>query len=56
MAHTLAGIGADNLAEKGFGGFIPVEDVVLAALLIVDDKLHGDPRVPGPLRMGGCAP
>jgi hypothetical protein len=41
VAHTRPGLGADDL---GLGGGVCVKDVVLAALLVVDDELNGDPR------------
>ena len=55
VPHSLQCRGADDFREKGFGGFVPVEDAVLAAFLVIDHELHCDPGVSGPLRVWGLS-
>ena len=49
------GRGADDLGQESLRGAVPVQDVVLAALLVIDHELHADPRIAGPMRMGRIA-
>ncbi len=46
-------LGVDHLRQEGFGAFVAMQDVVLAAFLVVDDELHGDTGPVRPLRVGG---
>ena len=45
VAHAGPGRCADDFGEEGFRGRIAVQDVVFAALLVVDDELHRHARV-----------
>jgi hypothetical protein len=40
-------LGTDDFREKGLRRRIAVQDAVLAALLVIDDELHGDARTAG---------
>ncbi len=42
---------AEHVGEERFRGAVTVQDVVLAALLEIDNELHRDPRIARPLRM-----
>ena len=56
VAHARPGRGADDLRQERFGRGVAVQDVVLAALLVVDDELHGDARpASASRRTGGFA-
>src|SRR5688572_12785138 len=55
VALARPGLGADDLGEKGFRCSIAVEDIVLAALLVIDDELHGDIGALRPVRIGSGA-
>src|SRR5690606_10550879 len=55
VALARPGRGADDGGEEGLGGGVAVEDVVLAALFVIEDDLHGDIGATGPLRIGGRA-
>ena len=46
---------ADDLGQEAFGSSVPVEDVVLAPLLVVDDELDADARSVRPARVGRIA-
>ena len=57
VAHARPGRGADDLRQERLRGGVAVQDVVLAALLVVDDELHGDARArPASRRTGGVRP
>ena len=49
------GLRADDLRQERLGGGVAVQDVVLAALLVVDDELHRDHRAARPFRVGRVA-
>src|SRR5262249_14718642 len=51
VALSRPGLGADDLRQERLGGGVAMEDTVLAALLVVDDELHGEARIAGPARM-----
>ena len=53
----LAGPGrrAYDLRQEGFRRSIAVQDIVLAAFFVIDDELHGDPSVVGPVGAGRIA-
>src|ERR1700722_12960501 len=42
VTHAWPGRGPDDLGQERFGGALAMQDIVLAALLVIDDKLHGD--------------
>jgi hypothetical protein len=42
---------ADDVREEGFGGLVAVQHGVLAAFLVVEHELDGDPRAAGPARV-----
>jgi hypothetical protein len=46
------GCGADDLGQERLGGHVAMQDVVLAALLVVQHDLHGDLRAARPARVG----
>mmetsp|Transcript_16133 Transcript_16133/g.40685 ORF Transcript_16133/g.40685 Transcript_16133/m.40685 type:complete len:322 (-) Transcript_16133:24-989(-) len=48
MPHPLVGSDTDDLAEEVLRLAVPVEHAVLRALLVVDDELHREARVPRP--------
>lgn len=50
------GLRANDFREERLGGLVTVEDVVLTALLVVEDELHRDVGAVGPLRMGRVSP
>ena len=50
------GRSADDLGQEGFRSGIAVQDVVLAALLVIDNELHGDARLVRPVGERGRAP
>ncbi len=47
---------SDDLREEGLRGGVAMQDVVLAAFLVVDDELHGDARAARPICGGRVAP
>ena len=47
---------ADDLRQERLRRRIAVQDVVLAALLVVEDELHGDRAPPGHFGSGGLRP
>jgi hypothetical protein len=49
MALAEPGRGADDFREKSFGGGVAVQNVVLAAFLIIDDELQRDARAIRPV-------
>ena len=55
VAHARPGLRADDLREERLRGRVAVEDVVLAALLVVDDELDRDARAARPVRVGRVA-
>ena len=56
VAHAGPGRGADDLRQERLRGGVAVQDVVLAALLVVDDELHRDARLVRPVGEGRRAP
>ena len=50
VALARPGRGADDLGQEGLGGGVAVQDVVLAAFLVVDDELQGHARAARPVR------
>ncbi len=52
VALALERLGGDHLGEEGFGLGIPVQDVALAAFLVVEDEGEGDARIVRPVRVG----
>ena len=46
---------ADDLRQERLRRRVAVQDVVLAALLVVEDELHGEPRAARPFRIGRIA-
>ena len=55
VALARPGLGAGDLGEEGLGGGVAVEEVVLAALLVVEDDLDGDVGAAGPVGEGRVA-
>ncbi len=49
VTHARPGRGADDLGQERFGGGVAVQDIVLAALLVIDDELDGDARLIRPV-------
>ena len=49
MPHARPGLSADDLGQERFGGGVAVQDVVLAALLVIDDELDRDARLVRPV-------
>ena len=47
---------ADDFRQESFGRRVAVQDVVLAALLVIDDELHGDARPVWPVGERGVTP
>jgi hypothetical protein len=45
MALANPRLGADNLGQKRLGSRISMENIILAALFIIDNKLHRDTGV-----------
>ena len=56
VALARPGRGADDLRQERLGGGVAVQDVVLAAFLVVDDELHRHARAVRPVREGRRAP
>jgi len=56
MPHARPRRGADDLGQERLGRGVAVQDVVLAALLVVDDELDGDARASGPVGERGSPP
>ena len=56
--RALADTGLDEaeLSEQSLRASIAVEHAVLRALLVVDDELHGDARLAGPVRVRAVTP
>src|SRR3546814_4209796 len=52
VALARPGLRAEDLRKVGLRGGVAVQDVVLAALLVVDDELDGDAGAARPLRIG----
>ncbi|AIM20687.1 amidohydrolase [Serratia sp. SCBI] len=50
MARRIAG-GADNIGEKLFRSRIAMQHMILRTLLVIEHKLHGNPRVARPARV-----
>ncbi len=50
MAPPDKGRSADDLGQEGLGSRVAVEDGVLAAFLVIDDDLQGEPSTRRPLR------
>ena len=55
VALARPGLRADDLRQERLGGRVAMQDVVLAALLVVEHELHGDPRAARPFRVGRVA-
>ena len=53
VARAGPGCGTDDLGEKRLGGRVAMQDVVLAALFVVQHDLQRDLRAAGPFRVGG---
>ena len=49
VALARPGRRADDLGQEGLRGGVAVQDVVLAAFLVVDDELHRDARAARPI-------
>ena len=56
VPHPRQRLGPDDLGQEGFGGGVAMENVVLAAFLVIDDELQGEPRFARPLRVRGQRP
>src|SRR4029078_4893567 len=52
VTHAGPGLCADDLGQKRLRGGVPMEDVVLAAFLVVDDELHREACTTWPARVG----
>ena len=52
MALTRPGGGTNDLGQERLGCGIAVQDVVFAALFVIDYELHGNFRTIGPFRIG----
>ena len=49
VTHARPGRGADDLGQESLGRGVAVQDVVLAALLVIDDELNRDARLVWPI-------
>ena len=49
------GLRAEHVGEKRFRRGVAMQDVALAAFLVIDDELHGDARAARPARVGRVA-
>ena len=49
MPHARPGRRADDFRQEGFRGGVAVQDVVLAAFLVIDDELHRHARPARPV-------
>ena len=49
VPHARPGRCADDFRQEGFRCCVAVQDVVLAAFLVIDDELHRHARVAGPV-------
>ena len=56
VALPRPGRGTDDLREERFRRGVAMQDAVLAAFLVVQHELHGDPRVIGPVGRGRLGP
>ena len=50
------GLRADDLGQEGFRSLVAMQNVVLGALLVIDDELQGDASAIRPIGMRRLAP
>ncbi|MNK69774.1 hypothetical protein D3C87_891700 [compost metagenome] len=55
VALTRPGLRTDDFRQQRFRRLVIIENAALAALLVIDDELHGDARTARPFRIGNIA-
>src|SRR5262249_43174093 len=55
VALPRPGLGTEHVGQERLRGGVAVQDVALAALLVIDHELHGDSRAVRPARIGRIA-